>query len=559
MTGIKKLYGVFYLYLIAEFVLPPFPGEIVVDGIALGLLSGLLVGCVRMRTPRPILKILKAALFSASLVFLGFLAFYIYEHPNRLMEEPSSQWRGLVHGWTVVGLAIILLSSKTALRFISNLQSNPARFIVVVYSAFAIISSLALVLPVSTQPGVEISWLDALFTSVSAISGTGLVVLNTAEAFTFFGKFVILLVMQAGGIGIITFSGILLLVIGKELGLREKIIQDDSERMYFFGDLKAFTATVALVVICFESLGAILLYPWMLTQFESPWLAAFHSIFQSVSAFCTAGFTTLTDGMLAASGASLPLITIGALSIFGMLGLPSILNIARYLKPSEQYKKLGAYTKLEILMAGSLIAFGTISLFIVEMNNTEIYAGSMDRLLHSFFQSSMRNAGFNSVVIADMSLPAIFVLLGMMIVGGAPMSTAGGLKTSTIGVLLIFVVSFLRGTSEASFAKRRVPHVLLTKAVSLITFYFSVLFIGFVLLSITQPGDPISILFESISALSVTGFSLGLTPDLTPFGKSVVIVLMMVGRIGLLTAVYALILNRRRERFRYPQGDFYVG
>lgn len=552
----RYIFSLFWLLLGVELFLPAFHGELIFDSLCMTSISLFLGSLVRTRCATAFIKWTRLSFYFASLLYLTLMLINLWDQKENLMQTPSDGWRSLTHAWYILSTGVIGLSSPWFIRFFSKLQNNPARFIAFIYTGFALLCSLLLVLPISLKPGVELSYLDAFFTAVSAISGTGLVVVNTAETFSMFGYLIILMVIQAGGIGIVTFSSILLLLIGRELGLNEKVMQDSTERLNFMGDVKRFVLIVSGVMLAFQGVGAALLLPWFLEAFNGQFfLASFHALFHSVSAFCTAGFTTLPGGMIEANGAFSPLFIIACLALIGMLGLPTIVSLLRWLRKKGS---LPANSKMELLMAGSLIGFGTLSIFLIELNNP-IYSSSPEQFLHAFFQSSMRNAGFNSVTIAEMNLGSIFVLLSLMIVGGAPMSTAGGVKTATIACILIFVVSFLKRSRDANFAGRRLSPFLFLKAVSLIFIFLCVLFFGYLLLLLTQDIEPLSLLFESVSALTVTGLSLGATPDLNNVGKSIIIALMMVGRIGMLTAVYALILNQRPSKYRYPQGDFYVG
>lgn len=552
----------FFLFLALgffEYFGPRFEWEYLVDLSVVLLLSLFIYRQCQRRCISRVIFGFRYAFFITSLVYLLLMVLYLSTFTGTINALVGDHWKNFVHGWFFCSLGVVLLNSPKFLRFLGRLQDNPARFVAAIYLAVPTAASFLLILPISLQSGAEITLLDAMFTSVSAISGTGLTVTNTGLTFSMFGQFVILIIMQAGGAGIVTFSGILLLLIGKELGLRERVIQDDTERIHFMGDLKTFTGIVAAVMIGFETLGAILIYPFMRSVSSGTGEAIFNSIFHSVSAFCTAGFTTLPDGMEAAAGAPFPLLVIAFVSIAGMLGLPTIVNLFEFFRSRQNmFFRLRAYSKLELIMATSVLTFGTLSIFLVEVGS-EAYTSWGETLLHAFFQNSMRNAGFNSIPISSYGLPAIFILMSLMIVGGAPLSTSGGIKTSTVGVVLIFVISFIRGRADANFAGRRISQGLFLKAVTLVCLFLSVLFIGFVSLALTQKAEAIEILFETISALTVTGFSLGITPELDTIGKSIVIALMLIGRIGFLTAIYAVVIGQRQVKYRLPPGDFYVG
>lgn len=555
---LKLIFYAGFLYILASSVVP-FTGKVAIDLVLILLACPYIYKLATRRAASKLIGITREILFGVSGFYLAFIAVKVYRMDFDVITIPNDSWLGLVEAWFIIALAVVFLSSKKILRFFIGLPNSPARLIAVAYTLAALAGALVLVLPPSLQSGVSISYLDALFTTVSALSGTGLVVSNTATTYSYFGFIVLMLLMQIGGIGIITFSGILLLLIGQELGLGERAIQDDTERLYHFGTLKEFALSVTLIMFIFETLGAIILYPWMIKEVGHPGLAIIDSYFHSISAFCTAGFTTLPEGMVQARDEMLPLLTLGFLSFVGMLGLPVILGISKYIfRPKEYPRKISPYAKLELILASIFFMFGLITLFIVEIPNPD-YLGWSDRILNSFFLSTQRNGGFNSMPLDEISPSAVFVMISLMVVGGAPMSTAGGVKTSTIGVIVLTIISFLRGKEQTHFAGRSIPPALFLKAVSLVTLFLAVVFVGFVLLVLTHPHSGVQILFETVSALTVTGWSLGITSDLNTIGKIIIIAMMLIGRLGFITFVYVLISNPKPDNYRHPQGEFYVG
>ena len=552
-----RLIVLFGFLLLLEFLLPPLRAEYLIDLSAIFILSLLSWQLLKRKALSNQIYWLRWLAFGLSLIYLIFLILEAQKISD-WWAQPNETWRSLMHSWFALIAIIVGLSSTQVIRFFSQIQNHPPRFIALIYTGFALASTILLVLPISLKPGYSLSYLDAFFTSVSAISGTGLIVSNTAETFSTFGQFVLLIVIQAGGIGIITFSGLLLLLIGKKLGLKERVVQDDLENLWFFRNLKQFVIFVSTVALIAEIVGAILIYPFMRARFDNFFEAAFHSIFQSVSAFCTAGFSTLPQGMIEADGHPFVLFVVGGLSIFGMLGIPTLLGILKFFDPTSLVRRLGAYAKMELWLAIGLLLFGTLSLFFIEAAN-DIYSSTWDRFVDAFFQSSQRASGFNSVVIRELEPASLFILMPLMFIAGAPMSTAGGVKTATIGIVLIFAYSFLKGRHEASFANRRISSTLLTKAVTLIVCYLGILFFGFISLNFIETATSFELFFEALSALSVCGFSLGITESLSDGGKTIIIILMMLGRIGILTGLYAILQDRRPERYRHPIGDFYVG
>ncbi|TVQ79742.1 MAG: hypothetical protein EA369_04085 [Bradymonadales bacterium] len=558
LTKIQVLGPLFFLFWVIQFLLPPYWGEAAVHLLALTGFSFLLGRVCLRKALNASLRWIRWGFYSLGFIYLLLILRLSFQEPEILSQRATAQWLSLVQAWVILNAAVLALSSAQWVRLLARLQAHPARFIVSVYTGAAVLCALLLVLPVSLQPGIELGLFDSLFTSVSAISGAGLLTVSLPDHFSFFGLFVILVFIQAGGIGIITFSGILLLFIGRELGVHDKVLQDDTEKLYFLGSLKRFAAFTALFMLVVEVIGVILIYPSMRVLFDDPLVALFHSLFQVVSAICTAGLSSLPQGLLYLNAAPFPLILLGFIAGLGALGAPTIIQLVKYFDYRSKLRKLSAYAKLELCIAGGLLLGGCLLLFLVELGNPfHQNLGSLG--LHSLIQSAMRATGFNSMPIEAYSLPGQVSLMSMMLIGGAPISTAGGLKTGTLAVIILSIWAFLRGQQEASFAGRRIPAVLFTKAVSIV-FFFAVLgFLGFLGLYLTQSLGAMELLFETFSALAVCGWSLGITSDLDRVGKLIVILLMMIGRIGVLTTIYFFIIRRKRRNYRYAQGEFYVG
>jgi trk system potassium uptake protein TrkH len=549
----------FLLFWGGHILAPGYLGKGGVQLVALGLFSYFLFRQCCRRSFSPLIRWARWSFFTLGALYFLLLARSAFLNPDLVLEFTTHQWNSWIQAWTILNFFILVLSSPQWVRQMTKLQSHPARFIVSIYSASALICSLFLVLPVSLQGERQLSFLDAIFVSVSAISGAGLSPLNIAETFSRFGHLIILLFIQAGGIGIITFSGILLLIIGRELGVHNKIIQDDTEKLYFLGSVRRFAAFVALFMVIVETIGVILIYPWMAEIFEQPSDALFHSLFHVVSAICTAGLSTLPRGIEDFNSHPAPLAILSVVAFVGALGAPTIIQLVQYFDWRSPLRKISAYAKLELSIGIFFVVAGGLVLMAFEWTNP--FHQSWDSVVtHSFTQSFMRTAGFNSMPIDAYSLPGQISLLNLMLIGGAPISTAGGIKTGTLAIIVLFILSFLRNSSDASFAGRRIPSILFTKAVSIAFIYGLVGLGGFLLLYLTQKNESaFALLFESFSALGVCGWTIGVTSDLNAIGKAFVICLMMIGRIGVLTALYFFIIKGRRRNYQYAQGEFYVG
>lgn len=558
MSKFSRIGIVYLLFWGVPLFLSTYPGEAGVQFIGIGIFTYLIAKLCLRRTLSPVIRWGRWALFGVGLVYTGLLVSEALLLPHILWTEPSAQWMSWSQAWSIINFFIIILSSPEWIRQITRLQAHPARFIVSVYTGAALLCSLILVLPVSTQPDASFSFLEAIFTSVSAISGAGLLTLSVPETFSRFGQIVIMIFIQAGGIGIITFSGILLLVIGKELGLHNKIIQDDTEKIYFLGSVKRFATFAALFMIIVESIGVILLYPSMRLLYDSPMDALFHSLFQVISAICTAGISSMPGGLVDFQGAFSPLFILSLIALLGGLGAPTIIQIVQYFNWRSSLRRISAYGKLEIFTGLFFVIVGFLVLLFLEWNNP-FHESFYSVAIHSFVQSSMRAAGFNSMDISSYTEPGQIFLLHLTLIGGAPVSTAGGIKTGTLAIIAIFVLSFLRNNLQPHFAGRRIPQVLFTKAVSIAVIYILIGLVGALGLYLSNQIGAFQALFESFSALGVCGWTLGVTPHLNPVGQMIIILLMMIGRIGVLTAIYFFVMRRKRKNYQYAQGEFYVG
>lgn len=421
--------------------------------------------------------------------------------------------------------------------------------------------TLLLLLPFSTKSG-QISFVDALFTATSAVCVTGLIVQDTATYFTPFGKIVICLLFQLGGLGIMTFSTLILLVAGRGISLKDRLIIQEG---YYPGaqkDVKYLIKNIFIFAMAFEMAGALSLFLHWQKDFSLLKSLAL-SIFHSVSAFCNAGFSLFSENFLSYRSDVWINITLLFLIIFGGLGFLVLQENGVALLGILRKKKIhiSLHTKLTITMTSVLILFSFFLFLLIEWNRALKLFTLKEKILASLFQViTPRTAGFNTMSLNSLSLATVFLLILLMFIGASPGSTGGGVRTSTIGVIFAFLKSKLTARESVNLFYRTIPFETITKAFTVIALAAGVIFLSSFLLLIAHPwAEMKDVLFEVFSAFSTVGLSLGITPKLSDFGKIVIVFTMYIGRIGPLSLLYAFSRQRAFGRYEYIEETVMIG
>jgi len=450
---------------------------------------------------------------------------------------------------------------------------NPAQLLILSFAGYILFISLVLCLP-GAVVGKPISWVQALFTATSATCVTGLVAVDTGAKFTLFGQLVILASIQLGGIGIMTMSSFILLLIGKRPSLQAR----ETLSGYFpsLEKLSFSRLLVAIVLLTFlvEAAGALLLFARWLRSYPSAGQTAYQAVFHAISAFCNAGFSLNRDNLIPWASDLTTNGTIMALIIFGGLGFFVLIEIWSALTPSRRpfHLRFSFHTKLVLSMTVLILILGTAGFYFLEMGNplTLKPFGFGQRLLRSLFQVvTARTAGFNTLPIENLTHACLYLLLGVMFVGAGPGSCAGGVKVTTAGVLLIVVLSRVRGFSRPSLFGRSLPRATIEQALTLIVLAAVFLALFILLILIAEEGHhPVALqrgsyfmelTFETVSAFGTVGLSTGLTPDLSRAGMLLISAMMFIGRLGPLTLAYALERHRRKLAYHYPEESVLIG
>lgn len=454
------------------------------------------------------------------------------------------------------------LSSLDITEFIRRPHTfTPAQLISITFALAIFVGTVLLALPISHSPGYRVGLLDAFFTATSAVCVTGLAVVDTGSAYSLFGKIVIMLLIQAGGLGIISFGTLIALASGRRISFRERMQLQAQINAQEVGGIINLIRNIVLLVVSVELVGAVLLY-FRFAQVEGRYGGAFYALFHSISAFNNAGFAFYSDSLSPYVFDPLVNTVIILLIVLGGLGYIVIFDlITRYVLGKR--KPLSLHTKIVLVSTAGLIVFGTIVIVIFEWSNAATLGMHTipQKLQAALFQAvTPRTAGFNTVNYAGMRSATLIFTILLMFIGGSPGSTAGGIKTVTFFVLMGSVWSLGRGHGELNVFNRRVPFDLVVKAgvIALIGVMLSGASVTLLALSEGHL-DTFALLFETVSAVSTVGLSLGITPELSVLGKLIIIMQMYVGRLGPLTFALALIQRAPERGIAYPTENIVIG
>lgn len=431
------------------------------------------------------------------------------------------------------------------------------RIIILGFSAVILLGSLLLMLPFSSQSGQVTPFSDALFTATSAVCVTGLIVHDTATYWSSFGQGVILLLIQIGGMGVITVGASMVLVSGKKIGLKQRSTMQESIAAPQVGGIVRMTEFVVKTTLLIELVGAVLLSPVFIKEFgilKGIW----YSVFHSVSAFCNAGFDLFGvkeqfSSLTSYSMNPLVNIVIMLLLVTGGIGFLTWDDIK---KKKYHLRKYRMQSKVILTVSGILIIVPAILFFLFEFGNKPLG----ERIWVSLFQSvTTRTAGFNTADLTLMSEAGKMMMIILMLIGGSPGSTAGGMKTTTVAVLFSSVLSVFRKEENSHFFARRIPDDTVKNAAAIFLLYIALFLSGGMIISFSENIPLVTALFETSSAIGTVGLTLGITPSLGIASRMILIFLMFMGRVGGLTFVYAAVSEKHSGGAKYPQEKITVG
>jgi len=450
---------------------------------------------------------------------------------------------------------------------------NPAQLFLISFVVIILGGTLLLSLPGATHEGIGL--LDALFTATSAVCVTGLIVVDTATHFTLFGQSILLFLIQIGGLGILTFVSYFSYFFKGEISYEKQIAINQINSSGAIGKELGLLKSILIITLSIEAFSALLIfYNTDPTAFASISERVFFSVFHAVSAFCNAGFSTLSDSLMQGGfqfnyGLQLAIILT---FILGGLGFPIVSNIVSYLsyktkgvfsffdKPTYRPWVLTLNSRIALITTIVLTIGGTLVFFGLEKDGVLSSHSGFGKLVTALFGATTpRTAGFNTVDASHLRFPTLLLTMFLMWIGASPKSTGGGIKTSTLAIAILNILSLARGRERIELYRREIVEVTVKRAFAMISLSIIVIAIGVLGISAFEPDlTMIEIAFESVSAYSTTGLSMGITSSLSPISKFIIIILMFVGRVSALTVLIAIFRNVINKNYRYPKEEITI-
>ncbi len=437
---------------------------------------------------------------------------------------------------------------------------SPPKILVLGFAIIIFIGACLLTLPIATEDGNGIPFLNALFTATSATCVTGLIVVDTGDTFTMFGEIVILALIQIGGLGFMTFATLLFLLLGKKISLKERLLLKEAFNNISMAGLVKLVKRILLFTTLIELIGGLILS--IRFSFDMPiGKAIYFGFFHSISNFNNAGFDLMGgfQGLTAYVADPFVVLTICALITIGGLGFIVMNELYEY----RETKRLSVHSKIVLSATVILTVGSTLLIFLFEYSNSKTIGDltGMGKILGSFYQAvTPRTAGSNTLPIGDLTHSTLFLTILLMFIGAGSGSTAGGIKITTFAVLAATLWAQIRGKEDVVLFRRRIVIETILKALTVAMCGMVIVVFVTIFLSITEQKHSFMMyLFEATSAFGTVGLSMGLTPELTPAGRILIILTMFAGRLGPLTIAFAITKRRKPEAFHHPKGNIMIG
>ncbi len=438
-------------------------------------------------------------------------------------------------------------------------KRSPVQVIAGYYLLAVVISILLFNLPAVHKPGVHVSFIDTVFTAVSVVSDTGLTVFNISETYSLFGYFVIMIVLQFGGIGIMAMSTFFWLLLGKKIGLRERRLIMVDNNQYALSGLVQLVKEILKMVLLTELVGAVILGLYFMKYFPSGKEAFLQGLFAAVSATTNAGLDITGESLIPFAGDYFVQIIVIVLIIFGSIGFPVVIEVKSYFLNKRRKSRISfrfsLFAKMTTITYGILFIAGTVLILLLEWQNYFRHLSWHKSFFYALFQSATtRSAGLTTMDITEFSVPTLLIMSVFMFIGGSPNSVGGGIRTTTFALNMLFVYHFAKGNRDIKIFNREIHQDDIMKSFAITILAVMMCCISVVLISISdKQQDLMAILLEVCSAFGTVGLSLGITPDLSVLSKCILMILMFVGRIGLTS--FLLIMggnNKGKANYHYP-------
>lgn len=438
----------------------------------------------------------------------------------------------------------------------------PVQILAIGFAAVILTGALLLTLPISSASGNSTSFLTAFFTSTSAVCVTGLVVVDTGTYWSVFGQIVIMLLIQTGGLGFMSFATLIAFLLGKKITLRRRLVMQEALNTFSLQGLVKLVKYALIFTFAIEGTGAALLSIRFIPEYGVV-KGIYYGIFHGISAYCNAGFDIIGNfqNMIPYQESIIVNVTIMSLIIIGGIGFV----VQAELYEHRNFKKFSLHTKLVLITTAILILSGAIIFFILEVTNPDTL-GPMSikgKVLSSFFASvTPRTAGFNTIDTTKMTMASKLVTMVLMYIGASPGSTGGGIKVTTFAVLVMMVVTVIKGREDTEILSKRIPKDIVYRALSIVAISITLLIVDVLILSLTEKGALLmDLMYEATSAFGTVGLSLNFTPRLTSIGRIIIIITMYIGRVGPLTLAFAFAQKQLKSSssIKYPEDKVLIG
>jgi len=484
----------------------------------------------------------------------------------QVFYSPADSTLAVIMRQTAI-VAMLLSRTRRVKNFITLFSLQPAQLMLMSFIGVIVFGTVLLMMPAATLPGKETTLLDAFFTATSATCVTGLIVYDTATHFTGFGQMVILALIQVGGLGIMTFSVSLALLMRRGVSMKDQSIMQDVLDQDTLQSVKRLVGFIVVMTFLLEAIGAVILYTAWKPILHDPFQTAWHAIFHSVSAFCNAGFSTFSNSLTGFSDHVPTNLTVGGLIVFGGIGFVVIGDFYQALRDRlfrrvKKRHKFRIQSRLALGWTGGLILLGTGLIYWIEQNRLLDGMNVDHALLVSFFQSiSTRTAGFNSCSISALQPVTLFIFIILMFIGACPGGTGGGIKTTTPAVLWAVIRSGFHRRSDTELYRRAIPVEVVQKAAMVLCASLLLVCGALCVMLVLEPEkDFIDLFFETVSAFGTVGLSTGITDALSTGGRILITLLMFIGRLGPLTIGFAFMLRKERPaNYRYSEERIMIG
>ena len=436
---------------------------------------------------------------------------------------------------------------------------SPSRKLILGFLLAILVGTFLLMMPFSLKEGEKLSFLSSLFTIVSAVCVTGLTVVDVSKVFSPVGTTIIIFFIQLGGLGVMTFSSIIFLATGKKMTFYERELLKEERNADSSGEIADFIKKLLFIVFIIESIGAVILTTQFIGQM-SFWKAIYYGIFHSISAFCNAGFALYSNNLEGFKSNIVINLTIGYLITLGGIGFAVITSFITVVRNGVD--RFNLTSKMAILISIILTFDGMVLFFILEYSNPNTIGdlNIFKKILASYFQSvTLRTAGFNTVPLGDLRSSTIFISCILMFIGASPGSTGGGIKTTTFGVIMFYVIGIAKKKENIEVFNRRIDWEILNRALAILV--IAITYVAFIItcILVIDNFSMEQVVFEVISAFGTVGLTLGITPNLSVISKLLIIITMFVGRLGPLTFALAIGESKKKAISKYPKENILVG